>query len=215
MHVLTAIGEQLVTVGLKSVKFRPSFLNMSRIGSPTDIVAAFATVCGVPRFTGNPVLDTPLLRRWRSDQFRTAGSVLWCCTDEDDISWLVGYINERGRYVAGVLPLEDIVGLAHGLLRHGVVGDAPPEHTRSAKKSDYTSQFNARDFVAAAMAHLGTSEKDAWEMTMSGYIGAMRAKFPPTKEQTAPPTTEDVVRVEDWLSRVNKARAAQKAANHV
>lgn len=215
MSVLTSIGEQLVTVGNRSVKFRPSFVNMTRIGGPKDIVAAFASVCGVPQFTGNWVLDDPLLRRWRADQFRTACAVLWCCTDDEDISWLVGYTNERGRYVAGRLPMEDIVGLAHGLLRHGVVGDVPPEQTRAAKKSDYTSEFNARDFVAAAMAHLGTSEPEAWQMTMTGYIGAMRAKFPPTKEHKAPPTTEEVVRVEDWLSRVNKARAAQKAANHV
>lgn len=207
--ILTSIGEQGVSVGDRFVKFRPSLLNMTRLGTPREIVEAFGDVCIPPVPTGLAWADTPRFKRWKAAQFRAACTVLWCCTDEPDISWLVGYINERGRYVAGALPLTDIVGLAMGLLRHGVMGDAKPEAAKRAKKSDYVSEFNAREFVSSAMAHLGTSEQDAWQMTMTSYIGAMRAKFPPEKDAKAPLDGEYYDHVRDWSQRVNRARVAK------
>lgn len=213
MVVHTAIGEQLVTVGTRSVLFRPSLLNMTRIGTPAGIVETFVTVCGIPQLSGLAFVDLPRVRAWRGEQFRTACAVLWCCTDDEDISWLIGYTNERFRYVPGVLPLEDIIGLAAGLLRHGVMGDVPAAKGKPPAK-DYVAEFNAREFVSAAMAHLGTSENDAWQMTMTSFIGAMRAKFPPPVDEKKPLDEVDFDRVSGWLARVNKARMTAGAANH-
>ncbi len=211
--ILTSIGEQGVSVGDRTVKFRPSFLAMSRIGTPKEIVATFTDICGMPRLTGKPFLDDPLVKRWRSARFRAACYVMWCCTceEDEDISWLVGYINERGRYVAGALPLSDIVGLASGLMRHGVTGDPPKDLLRKAKKSDYSNEFDPRGFVAAAMAHLGTSERDAWQMTMTSYVSAMHAKFPVPKDAKEAASPEHFDHVKSWLERVNAARQQQKA----
>lgn len=211
MQVLTDIGEMGVQVGERYVKFRPSLAAMARLGSPRDIVETFVTVCGAPPLSGNPVLDEPRVKAWRRDQFGCAVNVLYACTDEA-IDWLVGYVNERYRYVRGVLPLADIVGLAAGLLKHGVLGDIPPEATRGAKKEDYLSEFKARDFAAAAMAHLGATEAQAWDMTMTSYIIAMRAKFPPAKDAKKVPTEDEYSHVKGWLARVNQARL--EAANH-
>lgn len=210
--ILTSIGEQQVSVGDRHVRFRPSLLNMTRLGTPREIVEAFVAVCGAPQLTGNPVLDEPRVRQWRGEQFRTACSVLWCCTEDDDISWLIGYTNERFRYVRGALPLEDIVGLATGLLRHGVMGDVPATQAKPTRK-DFVSEFKALDFATTAMAHLGTSEADAWQLTMTSYIGAMRAKFPPPPDEKKPLDEVDFDRVSGWLARVNKARASAGAAN--
>lgn len=201
----------MVWVGTRSVKFRPSLAAMARLGTPKEIVELFVTVCGAPPLSGNPVLDEPRVKAWRRDQFGHAVNVLYACTD-DAIDWLVGYVNERYRYVRGALPLADIVGLAAGLLKHGVLGDIPPEATRGAKKEDYLSEFKARDFAAAAMAHLGATEAEAWNMTMTSYIVAMRAKFPPAKDAKKVPTDDEYSHVKGWLARVNKARL--EAANH-
>lgn len=211
MQVLTDIGEMGVQVGERYVKFRPSLAAMARLGTPKEIVELFVTVCGAPPLSGNPVLDEPRMKTWRRDQFSHAVNVLYACTD-DAIDWLVGYVNERYRYVRGALPLADIVGLAAGLLKHGVLGDIPPEATRGAKKEDYLSEFKARDFAAAAMAHLGATEAQAWDMTMTSYIIAMRAKFPPAKDAKKVPTDNEYSHVKGWLARVNKARL--EAANH-
>lgn len=211
MQVLTDIGEMGVQVGERYVKFRPSLAAMARLGTPKEIVETFVTVCGAPPLSGNPVLDEPRMKTWRRDQFSQAVNVLYACTD-DAIDWLVGYTNERYRYVRGALPLADIVGLAAGLLKHGVLGDIPPEATRGAKKEDYLSEFKARDFAAAAMAHLGATEGQAWDMTMTSYIIAMRAKFPPAKDAKKVPTDDEYSHVKGWLARVNKARL--EAANH-
>ena len=212
MQVLTDIGEMGVQVGSRYVKFRPSLAAIARLGTPKQIVETFVAVCGAPDLSGNPVLDEPRVKSWRRDQFEAACCVLWACAESDDISWLVGYTNERFRYVRGALPLTDIVGLAAGLLKHGVLGDIPPEATRGAKKEDYLSEFKARDFAAAAMAHLGATEAQAWDMTMTSYIIAMRAKFPPAKDAKKVPTDDEYSHVKGWLARVNKARL--EAANH-
>ena len=220
MQVLTDIGEMGVQVGERYVKFRPSLAAMARLGTPKEIVELFVTVCGAPLMLQPHLMALPSryafeqewVKRNRRLQFDAACCVLWACTESDDIIWLVGYTNERYRYVRGALPLADIVGLAAGLLKHGVLGDIPPEATRGAKKEDYLSEFKARDFAAAAMAHLGATEAQAWDMTMTSYIIAMRAKFPPAKDAKKVPTDDEYSHVKGWLARVNKARL--EAANH-
>ena len=201
MTILTSIGEQLVTVGDRSVKFRPSLLAMTRIGTPAEIVQVFAQVCGAPQ----------PYAAWRKQQFAAACCVMIACAEDDDISWLIGHVNERFRYVRGVLPLEDIVGLATGLLRHGVVGDVKPDRPA---RGDYVREFDARGIAATAMAHLGLSEQEAWQLTMTSYIGAMRAKYPPANDKGKPVDPRSDAEVYDsakaFLARVKAAKEGQK-----
>lgn len=203
MTILTSIGEQLVTVGDRAVKFRPSLFAMTRIGTPREIVDVFAHVCGAP---SHPAL----VREWRKQQFAAACCVMIACAEDDDISWLIGHVNERYRYVRGVLPLGDIVGLASGLLKHGVVGDVKPDRPT---RGDYVREFDARGLAATAMAHLGLSEAEAWQLTMTSYIGAMRAKYPPSeKDAKADPRSDAEVydSAKAFLARVKAAKEAQK-----
>lgn len=214
MTTLTSIGEQLVTVGSKSVKFRPSLLAMTRIGSPREIVETFVSICGSPALTGNAEIDADRVKRWRRRQFDSACCVMWACAESEDISWLVGYVNERFRYIRGALPMDDIVGLAFGLLKHGVMGDVKAEETRRAKKSEYVKEFDARGYAASAMAHLGLNEAEAWNMTMTSYIGAMKAKYPPPADKKDNDPRTDAERFDsakDFLARVKAAKLAKEA----
>ena len=74
-------------------------------------------------------------------------------------------------------------------------------------------EFDARGIAATAMAHLGLSEKEAWQLTMTSYIGAMRAKYPPTeKDAKADPRSDAEVydSAKAFLARVKAAREGQK-----
>jgi hypothetical protein len=59
-----------------------------------------------------------------------------------------------------------------------------------------------------AIAHLGMSEQQAWDMTVTGFVMAMRAKFPPPPR--ARPTLKELDSMMDWLDKVNAAEKAQK-----
>lgn len=212
MHVLTEIGEVGITLEGRTYRLRPSFFAMTQIGTPAEIVEAFVMLNGAPALSGLPWVDTPRLKRWRRDQFRTALTVCYACAaPDDDLGPLLGGISERMGYQPGRVPLDSIVALARSLLRHGVTGDIPDDAPKRGK-GEYSAEFKAREYVASAMAHLGASESDAWAMTMTSFIAAMTAKFPPTDAkgkpltQSAPMTEQRAAETMAWLDRVNAAR---------
>lgn len=191
--ILTEIGEIGVHAGEAVYRLRPSLYAMSRIGDPKEIVEVYATVM-------SDALSKPAQR----EQFRDALAVIHCCS-EDDLSGVFGYFNERLKYVVKAAEPAHILPLARCLLKHGITGALPPLPRRAGEEPEYIDKFAARDHVAMAMAHLGVSEQDAWRMTMTGLIAAMRAKFPPT-ESDAPgakaPSVEDHEATMDWHDKV-------------
>lgn len=216
MHVLTEIGEVGITWEGRTYRLRPSFASMAQIGTPAEIVEAFVLLNGAPAATGKPWVDAARAKRWRRDQFRMALTVLYACAaPDDDLGPLIGGVSERMGYQPGRLPLDAIVALARSLLRHGVTGDVPDDAPKQGK-GEYSSTFKARDYVASAMAHLGASEAEAWAMTMTSFIAAMTAKYPPTDAkgrpmtQSAPMTQQRADEAMAWLERVNAARRSKK-----
>lgn len=210
MPALTEIGEIGLEYLGREYRLRPSFAAMARLGTPAEIVEAFGLLFGAPpEPTGNPVLDRPRWRVWGREQFRAALSVLYACCD-DDLSALIGWTTERMTYRPGAMPAANITVLARELLRHGVVGDVPAD-PRQPKRGKFAAEFHARDFAAMAMAHLGLSEADAWQMTMTGFILAMRAKFPPPETPTKDdaPSEEAHDATMAWLAAVNAKRLAE------
>lgn len=205
MQIHTEIGEIGVEHAGRAYRLRPSFAAMVRIGSPAEIVATFGAVLGAPpRLHGNPVLDDPRLRRWGRERFLAALTVLYACS-EDDLGPLVGGISERMAYQPGAMPMDDVVTLAQALLKHGIAGDVPVD-PRAAKGS-FSPEFKARDYVALAMAHLGASEADAWAMTMTGFLLAMRAKYPPPDQPgSSAPSDQAQDATMAWLKAVNAKR---------
>lgn len=203
--ILTAIGEVGIHAEGRTYHLRPSLFAMSQLGTPEEIVETYALVMGGGRGTAK--------RRMR-DQFGAALAVVHACA-EDDLDGLVGGINERGAYTGGRVPLDTVVALAQALMRHGVQGDQSPEDRDAypEEQGEYRSAFDPREQAAAAMAHLGATEAEAWAMTMTSLVGALRSKYPPRRVDEkgrpieAKPTLKQYDQAAAWLAEVNKRRA--------
>ncbi|MCI2809393.1 DUF6246 family protein [Eoetvoesiella caeni] len=140
-----------------------------------------------------------------------------CC--EADLSAVFGCFEstEAGlKYVAGSAPQEHVVPLAQCLMKHGITGALEPLPRRHDEDPEYVVRFLARDHVALAMAHLGMSEKDAWNMTMTSLVGALRAKFP-QQESNAPgaraPSKEEHEATMEWFDKIEAKRKAAQGAH--
>jgi hypothetical protein len=192
-HTLTEVGEIGISTEGRNVVLRPSFASIASLGSPREIVDLYADL----HVEGDS-------KRIRRNRFWAALELIMACATED-ITDLVGYRSERLNYVPGKVPMDNIVILARSLAKHGIVGDVPPPER--TEDSNYTQEFVARDFVAVAQAHLGASESEAWNMTMTGFILALRAKYPPPEAAgSKAPTIAQHDETMSWLERVNKAR---------
>lgn len=190
------------------VVLRPSLYAMTQIGSPAYIVEVYATV-----------MAEGYIGRAEEIQLSCAYEVLMACVDQD-ITRLIGTyehepVLDRFVYVPGLIPQKELIHLARCLVRHGVTGDVEPLPSEEGEDSeeDYVSEFNARAHVANAVAHLGMSEREAWNATMTGLIEALRAKFPPiTKDEkgkqksTKPPTSAEYDAAMEWADRVEAKR---------
>lgn len=193
--ILVDIGEIGVTTGANFYKLRPSLYAISQLGTPEEILALYESLMGTePR-----LLD--------------ALAVIHACAEED-VSDAFGCLvparagGAKGvRYKPGEARVMDMLIIARSLLRHGVTGALPPEPVDD--DTPEAEGFDARAYVSLAMAHLGASSRDAWAMTMTELVGAMRAKFPPTKEGSPRMTAEEYEATMDWADRVEEARRKQ------
>lgn len=163
--VITEVGEFVIHTENVDYLFVPSFLNMTKLGKPDEIVEIFSMLFGEIN-DGNfaSVIEC-------ADKILEA-----CCTT--DCSVITGYIKGGDELVnvEAVIPAEDKLILSQHLLKHGLIGDAPPKKT--SEDTDYSNEFHAKKFVYLAVAHLGISEADAWNMSMTAFQEAMEAKFP-------------------------------------
>jgi hypothetical protein len=197
-------GELGVSTSDKDYLFRPSLAAMASLGSPVEIVELFSLLHSSPKI--NPFSPVRSIRRWERDVLSASCDVLAACCS-DDITPLVGHVGSRyGTYVPGSMPVEDMPHLARALMRNGIIGQ-PPKGGRT-KKEDYTPGFVARDFVAHAMAHLNMSEDNAWNLTMTTFAAAMRAKYGEPEDKTAGIERHDENMAH--LAEINKLRDRKK-----
>lgn len=200
--ILTEVGEVGVQAGEARHVLRPSLYAMSQIGTPAEIVSVFAAVMAEPP----SVIDA-------------LGVVYACC--EDDLTDLFGYVapNPDGAgliYQPGRAPVEHVVHLARCLLKHGITGALPELPQRPGEEPEFVKEFDARAHVALAMAHLGMSERDAWNTTMTALVGALRAKFPrvPSNAPGArAPTKDEHEATMAWFERVEAARRKRQGTH--
>ncbi|HCF1604432.1 TPA: hypothetical protein NH847_001376 [Pseudomonas aeruginosa] len=199
--ILTEIGE--IGVHTASGEFfllRPSLYAMTQLGTPAEIVDVFARV-----------MSDPITEKHQADQFADALAVVVACS-EQDLSDVFGYYDQDLVYRTGTADVEHLVPLARCLLKHGVTGALPPLPRRHDEEPNYSGEFVAREYVATAIAHLGLSEREAWSMTMTGLIGALRAKYPPT-ESNAPgaraPTAAEHDATMEWFDKIEAKRKAR------
>jgi hypothetical protein len=212
MGALTAIGEVGIEVKGRSYLLRPSLFAMTRIGSPTEIVEACALLLGKePLAPGFKILGLNAVQRFKRDRLRAALTVWFACSTED-VGDLIGGITPRMAYSPGWLPISDIVAIAQGLIWHGVMGNIDPNSNKrpANEKKEYLKEFEASSYVYSAVAHLGLSESEAWNLTMTGFVSAMQAKFPPQANNGDSPSLHKYDETMSWFDKVK----AKKAANN-
>lgn len=223
MRALTTIGE----VGLehpdgRTVLMRPSLYAMSSLGTPEEIVAKFAAIHSAPTLMTFDASDAPgvvlagmqvnrqrVRDHWRQSLF-LAREIMGACTEQDLAPFIGEYGERYNSYRMGPVPVEAMIVIARSLMQHGVIGPMPKPRgdDEPRQKSDYTPGFDALTFVSKAIAHLGMSEAEAWNMTMSSFAAHWHAKFGEQKEQRHSAEHDDTMR---WLQAVNKEREKQKA----
>lgn len=211
--ILTDIGEIGVNAGEEHFVLRPSLYAMSRLGTPSEIVNIFASV----------MCETP-----HKYQLADALTVIYACAGDHDASRAFGHVVDvqakprlldakqelkAAEYQPGLATIEQTIIIAQTLLRHGVVGDLEPLKSRKNKEPEYVKEFDCREHASVAMAHLGVSSKEAWQMTMTEIVGALRAKYP-EPESTGPgakaPTIEEHDKTMEWFDKIEAKRAAAK-----
>lgn len=201
---IVSIGEIGVSVGERDYLFRPSLSAMDSLGSPPEIVEKFTILFEPPKI--NPIWPVQSYRAWEREVAATAYDVLAACSDED-VTPLLGHMGTRwSSFVMGAMPVEDMIHLARSLIRHGIIGLKPEGLLAKPPEEEYTSEFKAREFVSQAVAHLGMSTADAWNLTMTEFSGAMQSKF--GKPETLP-TLDEHDEAMSRLAEINKLRQNQ------
>jgi hypothetical protein len=183
--VITEVGEFVVYVNNEAFIFIPSFLNMTKIGNSKEIVESFAILFGAEHIDSEQLI------------IDTADTVLNACC-QSDCSVITGYLKGDENNLAeidGAIPIQDRIILAQHLLKHGLIGDTEPR--KKSDETDYSDEFHARKFVYMAVAHLGMSESDAWNMSMTAFQEAMEAKFPTNDK--------DIISQDDYDSAMSYA----------
>lgn len=194
--ILADIGEVGVhKEGGETVVLRPSFYAVSKLGSPSEIVQLFYRVMSAQ--TEIEVLEDCV-------------AVIWACTDLD-VSDLTGFWAHEERVVfwsPGMMSAPEIIIMARHLLVHGITGEIK-QRRRKKEKPEFMAEFNAAEFASVAMAHLNLSEKEAWNMTMTGFVAAMTAKYPPSEKERELESMLD--NYDETMERARKMRAARIA----
>lgn len=202
---LVHIGEVGIHHAGGSLVLRPSLLAMSRLGTPAEIVQTVAVVFG------QGLNGTRLSIK---QQLRAALEVWYACAPEEtDLDPLTGYFSPRGGWRMGAADPADVVMVAQSLLRHGVLGDPelPTENAEPPRDDEYEALFDCRKNAAFAMGHLGLTEREAWNMTMTGLRLAIEAKYPKqeTPEQQSAkraPTLSEYDATMEWFDKVQAAK---------
>jgi hypothetical protein len=201
MIILADIGEIGVHTDGKDYILRPSLYAMSRLAEPSDLIGMYAEL-----------MSEAFTEEQKKSQFALALTVIYvCAVDDEDVSPAFGYYEDK-EYIPGMADEGDIIVIARSLMRHGITGALPPLPKKDGEEHEYVKVFSCRDHVSLAIAHLGVSERDAWNMTMTSLIGALRAKFPPMDKvpSTAKaPTKQELDVAMDWHDKVEAKRQAK------
>lgn len=155
--------------------FRPSFGRISRLGSPVQIVGCYAGLYGPQALS-------------------EARYVLATLADQEDVTPLVGWLDEDLQDNPGDMSPDHVVLLARHLMRHGLVG------TATSEKGDgkQSNEFDVEEYVAAARVHLGLSTEDAMALSMTELGRLFKMKFPDDKKHEVASREEYLERLAEW-----------------
>lgn len=203
MTPMKEIGECLVTAGDNDYFFRPSFVNMMRIGEPQQIVQAFYDLHGgdttglfrraieayglVPGWIYELVLKPHF--QANTNAISAAMDVMQACCDAD-ITRLIGCLVQSKKnegallYRPGVMPLEDMIVIAQSLITHGIIGKAKVRQLQRHDSRKTTTGFSAFEYISAARNHFNMSRSEAEQLSMTEFQLLIAAKYPEQKGYT-------------------------------
>lgn len=196
MTPLTEIGEMVITDGDRDYFFRPSLANMTRIGTPGEIVERFTELhhSDAPRLIQAAMEAYGVVPEWLVRHINTMGGesikaamvVMQACCDED-VGRLVGELRpgKTGKrafvYRLGKIPVHDIIILAQSLITHGIIGKAKVRRLQRHESNSFVSEFNAFEYISAARNHFSMPRIEAEQLTMTEFQQLLAAKYPDQK----------------------------------
>lgn len=198
MTPLKEYGECLISLGDDDYFFRPSFINMTRIGDPADIVKAFYDLhhdevslrirAAIDAYGYVPSWLTAHLNSstYGRKALMAASSVLSACC-ERDITALTGELRpakasgKTFKIRRGAMAEFDMVVVAQSLITHGIIGKAKVRKLQRHEGGGATAEFNAFEYISAARNHFGMSREDAERLTMTEFTLLLAAKYPDQK----------------------------------
>ncbi|WP_145512511.1 DUF6246 family protein [Yersinia kristensenii] len=215
MTPLKEIGEALISDDKRDYFFRPSFVNMAKIGEPKEIVETFAELHDssdaelvsrelIRISTQNQWLraiysvetgeeDNPYwLIQYLMSDIRSKGivmsamNVLQACCDKD-LKPIIGELrpSKRGKkaftYLAGSMPLSDMIVIARSLITHGIIGKAKVRKLQRHESNSYVNEFSAFEYISAARNHFNMPRAEAEQLSMTEFQLLLNAKYPDQK----------------------------------
>ncbi|KKI48987.1 hypothetical protein XK97_00915 [Obesumbacterium proteus] len=222
MTALIDIGEVSISDsrdGGKDYLLSPSFEAMTRIGSPNEIVEAYAIVHGselngmltgyASAFGRLPDWLSSSLYRVTEKMLSTSMRVIQACC-QDDLTPMIGEWKGWKScvvYRPGKMPRNDIIVMAQHLLQHGVVGKAKVRQLQRHETGGRTTEFKAFDYISAARSHFGMSRDEASKLTMTEFQFLLAAKYP---DQNGFTREEYESVADDYLKKQAARRAREK-----
>lgn len=201
MTPLKEIGELVVSDAINDYFFRPSFVNMAKIGEPKEIVETFAELHSdevidtlsraveayghVPAWLSEIVLKPEFSKKAIS----AAMNVMQACCDAD-LSPIIGELrpSKRGKraftYLAGSMPLCDMIVISRSLITHGIIGKAKVRRLQRHESGSFVNEFNAFEYISAARNHFGMNRTEAEQLSMTEFQLMLSAKYPDQKGLT-------------------------------
>lgn len=227
MTPLKEIGELLISVGPDDFFFRPSFINMTRIGAPAEIVQTFydlhhdeVTALIQSAIDAYGYIPPWLITHLKSSTYGrkaliAASSVLSSCCDKD-VTSLTGELRvarvagKAFKLRRGLMDEFDMLVIAQSLITHGIIGKAKVRHLQRHESGEATSEFRAFEYISAARNHFGMSRAEAEQLSMTEFQHLIAAKYPDQKGFTR--EEYDSI-TEDYLAKkARRMSMAQQAA---
>lgn len=223
MKPLKELGECLISFGDNDYFFRPSFINMTRIGEPKEIVQAFYDLHHeeVSSLLQSALEAYGAIPDWLIKHIKTtsygrkalmsAMTVISACC-ERDVTPLIGEIRpakasgKAFKLRRGQMDEFDMLAIAQSLITHGIIGKARVRKLQRHEGGEATNEFNAFEYISAARNHFGMSRAEAEQLSMTEFQLLIAAKYPDQKGFTK--DEYDAV-ADEYLAK--KARRLAKA----
>ncbi|AVG33330.1 DUF6246 family protein [Enterobacter asburiae] len=198
MIPMKEIGECLISVGEEEYFFRPSFINMTRIGEPKEIVQAFYELHHdeISNVLQSAFEVYGLIPEWLIQHIKSTSygrkavmasmTVLAACCDHD-VTQLIGEIRpakasgKTFKIRRGSMDEFDMLVIAQSLITHGIIGKAKVRKLQRHESGETTTEFNAFEYISAARNHFGMSRTEASQLTMTEFQMLLAAKYPDQK----------------------------------